>query len=169
VKRAAQEVGEKTKGLDVLINNAGILPDPFGGRLESLDLKKCRDAFEVNSLSPVRVTQAFLPLLKKGKNPRVLNMTSGLGSLAGGGGRYYAYSPSKTALNMFTRIMASELQPLGITVICVHPGWVKTDMGGQSAPILPEDSAAGIVRVIKDLTIGQTSSFLDHRGKKMDW
>ena len=169
VKKAVKTVAAKTSSLDVLINNAGILPDPSGGRLESLDLQKCRDAFEVNSLAPVRVTQAFLPLLKQGKNPRVLNMTSGLGSLEGGGSRYYAYSPSKAALNMFTRIMASELQPLGITVVCVHPGWVKTDMGGSAAPLQPDDSAAGIVQVVKGLTIRQTSSFLDHRGKKMEW
>ena len=70
---------------------------------------------------------------------------------------------------MFTRIMASELQPLGITVVCVHPGWVKTDMGGSAAPLQPDDSAAGIVQVVKGLTLRQTSSFLDHRGKKMEW
>jgi NAD(P)-dependent dehydrogenase (short-subunit alcohol dehydrogenase family) len=169
VKKAVKTVGAKTSSLDVLINNAGIMPDPSGGRLESLDLQKCRDAFEVNSLSPVRVTQAFLPLLKQGKNPRVLHMTSGLGSLESGGSRYYAYSPSKAALNMFTRIMASELQPLGITVVCVHPGWVKTDMGGSAAPLLPDDSAAGILQVVKGLTIRQTSSFLDNRGKNVEW
>ncbi len=170
VEAAAQEIAQKTSYLDILFNNAGISPPPYDASLEKLDLQKSRDAFEVNVLGPMRVTRAFLPLLRKSKKPRVVNTTSGLASLAGKSeGHFYAYGVSKAALNMVTRTMAFDFKQEGIIVVCMDPGWVRTDMGGPNASLAPEESAAAIVKTAKALTIAQTSLFLYNDGKPLKW
>ncbi|NNM25348.1 MAG: SDR family oxidoreductase, partial [Phycisphaerales bacterium] len=128
--------------IDVLINNAGI--GSRGGRLADLDLDAARRVLEVNTLGPMRVTQALLPNLRRGERKIVVNISSGLGSVAlNEGGGYYAYRESKTALNQFTRSLAAELRPEGFICFAMSPGWVRTDMGGASAPLAPEESIAG--------------------------
>ena len=167
---AASSVGRKTSQLDLLLNNAGISPAPYNAGLEELDFQKCREAFEVNSLGPLRVARAFLPLLRKSKNPRIVNVTSGLASLSGkGDGNFYAYGTSKAALNMITRTMAFDLKKDGITVVCLDPGWVQTDMGGAGAPLKPEESATAIVKTVLSLTPQKTSLFLYNDGNELKW
>jgi NAD(P)-dependent dehydrogenase (short-subunit alcohol dehydrogenase family) len=101
VKKAAQEVAAQTAQLDLLMNNAGISPGPANAKLEDVDLKNCREAYETNVLGPMRVTREFLSLLRKSRNPRVVHTTSGLASLSGKSeGGFYAYGVSKAALNM---------------------------------------------------------------------
>jgi NAD(P)-dependent dehydrogenase (short-subunit alcohol dehydrogenase family) len=153
--------------LDVLINNAGIGED-FDASLAKLSIEKLRQMLDVNSLGPLRVTRALLPLLKRAKHPRVAHITSLMGSISdNSGGRAYGYRMSKAALNMFNKCFAIE-EP-GIASVVLHPGWVKTSMGGAGAPLLPHDSAVGLLRVIDDLSTAQTGKFLDYRGRELPW
>lgn len=170
VKKAAKEIAAQTGQLDILFNNAGISPGPATAKLEEVDFKDCRDAFETNVLGPMRVTREFLPLLRKSKNPRVVNLTSGLASLTGKSeGGFYAYGVSKAALNMLTRTMAFEFKGEELTVVCLDPGWVKTDMGGPNAPLSTEEAASAIVKTAKGLTIQKTSQFIYHDGRELKW
>ncbi len=170
VEAASKEAAQKVQHLDILFNNAGISPPPFDSSLEKVELQKCREAFEVNVLGPMRVTRAFLPLLRKSAKPRVVNSTSGLASLAGKNeGHFYAYGVSKAALNMVTRTMAFEFKGENIIVVCMDPGRVRTDMGGPNASLAPEESASAIVKMVKGLTMAQTSLFLYNDGNPLKW
>ena len=116
------------------------------------------------------MVRAFLPLLRKGRNPRIVNISSGAGSISGkDDSAYYDYSTSKAALNMVTRAMAAEFKPEKITVAAVSPGWVKTEMGGPNAQITPEESAASLAKTIEGLTLRQTSLFLDRDGRESEY
>jgi NAD(P)-dependent dehydrogenase (short-subunit alcohol dehydrogenase family) len=169
-ERAAAEVGARTDHLDVLINNAGISPAPFDATLETVGMDRMRQAFEVNALGPLQVSRAFLPLLRKSARPRILNMTSGLASLSGkNSAGFYAYGVSKAALNMLTRTMAFDLKKDGVVCVCLDPGWVQTDMGGPSAPLKPQESAAAIVKTVKGLAAEKTSLFLYNDGAELKW
>lgn len=163
-------VSGKTKHLDVVFNNAGIQAQPYNAHLEQVELSKMRESFEVNTLGPLRVSRTFLPLLRKASNPRIINMTSGLASLSGKSeGAFYPYGVSKAGLNMLTRTMAFDLQNEKVVVVCLDPGWVKTDMGGPNAPLNPEESATAIAKTLKGLTLKQTSLFLYNDGKELKW
>ena len=170
VEKAAKEFSKKSPSLDVLMNIAGISPPPFDAGLEKLDFEKCRQAFETNCIGPLRVARAFLPFLRKSKNARVLNMTSGLASLAGKNAPgFYAYGTSKAALNMLTRTLAFEFQKEGLVFVVMDPGWVRTDMGGPNATLAPEESATAIAKTVKGLTMKQTSLFLYNKGNEIAW
>lgn len=124
---------EKFGGADVLINNAGIMIDPRGSRLLDSSVETYRDTFEVNVLGPLQITQALLPMMKKRKYGRIVNVSSGQGQLADMGSGTPAYRISKTALNALTRITAAETRATNILVNAMCPGWVRTDMGGPNA------------------------------------
>jgi NAD(P)-dependent dehydrogenase (short-subunit alcohol dehydrogenase family) len=135
VTAAAVAVAEKTDRLDLLINNAGIYPRDAGG-VEALELDRSIEAFGVNALGPLRVTRALLPLLRKGRGKRIAQITSLMGSIGdNGSGGSYAYRMSKAALNMANRNLAHELGPEGFVCVAIHPGWVRTRMGGAGAPL----------------------------------
>lgn len=115
--------------LDVLINNAAIHYDAWQ-RAANGDLAVVQEALDTNTFGPWRMTQAFLPLLKRSRHGRIVNVSSEAGSLAGMGGGTPSYSLSKAALNALTRMLAAELGGAGILLNTVCPGWVATDMGG---------------------------------------
>lgn len=167
VAAAAEHAQEHFPRLDVLINNAGVAPGRAQEGLETLELAQVRDAFETNALGPLRTTRAFLPLLRKSKQPRVVNVSSGIGSLSRKPPEkhYYAYAASKAALNMFTRVSAAEFKEQGICIVAVTPGWVRTDMGGSDAELDPAVVAGELVTSIDHLTIEQTSLWFDRHGK----
>ena len=170
VKKAAQEVSQQTGHLDILINMAGIMPGKYDAKLEELDFDHCREAYETNTLGPLRVTRYFLPLLRKSKKARVINVTSGLGSVSGTDNpNFYAYGASKAALNKVTRTLALELKKENIVAVVLDPGWVKTDMGGPNAWLTPEESSTAIVKTAKGLSMDQTSLFIYNDGKELKW
>ena len=170
VKEAAALAAKAIPQVDILLNVAGISPGPADAPLEQVDLQKCRDAYEVNVLGPLRVTRAFLPLLKKSANPRVVHFTSGLASLSGKSeGGFYAYGVSKTALNMLSRTMSFDLKKDNIVSVVLDPGWVQTDMGGPNAPLKPMEAAAPIVKTAKNLTLEKSGQFIYHDGKPLNW
>lgn len=168
IDAAVEQVSKEVDGLDVLINNAGILPpSQQPGNLEADVLL---NTLRVNAVAPVMVTQALLALLRQGSDTRIVNVTSQLGSLAlkKSGGRY-SYNGSKAALNMYTKALAYDLQGDGITTIMIHPGWVATDMGGSAAPVSPAESAAGILQVTDGLTSQDNARFLGWDGSELPW
>ena len=124
---------------------------------------------EVNAIAPVRVTQSALPLLAQG-GATVVMITSLMGSIEDCmSGRSYAYRASKTALNMFTTAMKSELQAVGVSVMLIHPGWVETDMGGPKAPLQTSESVAGILARINEQTLEESGRFVDYAGQSLPW
>ena len=168
IARAAQQVIRRTDRLDVIINNAGVLHE--GEHLGNLDAENLLYAFRVNAIAPVLVVQHLLPLLRRGERPVVFNISTQLASLARKTfGGYYGYSASKAALNMFTRTMAAELRAEGIIVVAVHPGWVRTDMGGPAAPLDPPTSVAGMLRLLDGLTPQHSGGFYTWEGHEHPW
>jgi len=170
--QAFKEISKKTDKLDILINNAGIISgneqEPSAlGEIYKEDFSK---VFLVNSIAPLLVTEKFLPLLEKGSNSKVVNISSQNGSIAlrNVGGKY-SYASSKAALNMITKILSYDLFDKGIVVIAIHPGWIKTDMGGEEAPLEKEESVSQIINVIETTNIIKTGKFLDREGKHLPW
>jgi NAD(P)-dependent dehydrogenase (short-subunit alcohol dehydrogenase family) len=156
--KVAEVVG---KDLDILINNAGVL-------LEGESSQDFLQSFRVNSVAPFLLTKALLPALKKSSQPRVIQITSKMGSIDDNeSGGYYAYRASKTALNMINKSIAADNPWL--TTIVVHPGWVKTDMGGQAAPTQPDRSAKGIWDVALSLKPAQSGMFFEYTGQEIAW
>lgn len=151
--------------IDLLVNNAGV-----GGSDEATDPQAWLAVFRVNSIAPVRILQALLPNLQRSKNTRVLNLTSRMGSIAdNSSGGSYAYRSSKAALNAAMKSLAIDLKSKGITIAVMHPGWVKTDMGGPGAPVTPKASAEGLRRVIAALQPSDSGAFLNYDGAKLPW
>jgi NAD(P)-dependent dehydrogenase (short-subunit alcohol dehydrogenase family) len=166
VSRLASDLGESP--IDVLINNAGI--QPLMWKLHEVDFDVFERALAVNTTGPVRVTQALLPNLRLGELRKVINITTNLSSIAENtDGGFYGYRESKAALNMFTKSLAAELGPEGFTCIVLHPGWVKTDLGGPQAPLQVEESVRGMLRVIEGLSPSDNGTFWTFDAKKMAW
>lgn len=162
---AAESVTATHPALDVLVNNAAIFPGEGTETLETLDINWFAEAFETNVTGVACVTRAFLPLLRNATHPRIVNISSGAGSISEkDDASYYPYSVSKAALNMLTRIMAQEFMPEGISVTSISPGWVRTDMGGSNAELTPDESAAALFHTICQLTLGHSGKFLDRNG-----
>lgn len=166
---------EQTFGkLDVLVNNAGIALE-WDGTPTNAD--KIRTTLEVNVIAPFALTEALVPLLAKSDDARVINQSSMLGSMGMaesmwdqiGGFMTVGYSTSKAALNMLSLIQSKRLAGQSIAVAAAHPGWVKTDLGGDSAPMQVEDgakTAVGLVTVARDeFPHGQ----LQHMGERLPW
>jgi NAD(P)-dependent dehydrogenase (short-subunit alcohol dehydrogenase family) len=166
VRAMAKELeGQK---IDLLINNAGISGHNAGSFAET-DFDQLGTIFDVNSLGPMRVTQALLPNLLAGNGKTVVQISSVMGSIANNSGGYYGYRASKTALNMLNKSLALELADMGITCMVLHPGWVQTRMGGAEAAITPQVSVSGMMQVIADLSPEDSGRFLDYQGNELPW
>jgi NAD(P)-dependent dehydrogenase (short-subunit alcohol dehydrogenase family) len=171
VRQAAQRVAELVPALDVLINNAGVMLETRTPLLE-LDLTRLPllETLDVNTFGPLRVVQQFLPLLEKGDRKLILNVSSEAGSIADCWRESeFAYSMSKAALNMQSRILQNYLKPRGFKVLAVHPGWMKTDMGGAGADIHPDEAAEGIFNLAQRNWDQEDEIYLDYRGQPMCW
>lgn len=166
IERAVSKVQKLTDALDVVINNAGI--DPAGQSFAAISAKTMLAVYAVNTVAPLMISKAFLPLLNKGKHPRLVQISTEMASLKDRNyGGSYAYCSSKAALNMAMRGMAADLA--GIINIALDPGWVQTDMGGSSASLLPEESAAGILKVISGLKLSDNGRYLAYDGSQHNW
>ena len=160
----------RTAPIDILINNAGMSgPDGAKQSLANMDFDGWSETFAVNTMAPLRMVQTFRRNLKAGKNPRAITITSQMGALSLNMPVMFAYCSSKAAVNKVMRMASVELAGDGITVGLIHPGWVRTDMGGSGADISVEDSAAGIIAVIAKLTLAETGSFKKWNGESHPW
>jgi NAD(P)-dependent dehydrogenase (short-subunit alcohol dehydrogenase family) len=174
---AAEYVGKKFGHLDILINNAGISGGEIGaGKASTTTPEVLQEVFDTNLFAPVALTQALLPLLKKSAAGRIVNMSSILGSQALHADpkspiysfKSLAYDASKAALNSFTIHLAYELKDTKIKVNSAHPGWVKTDMGTDAAPMeIPEGGKTGVELALLGED-GPTGGFF-HLGKPLPW
>lgn len=158
---------QNISALDVVINNAGVYLDKGQG-LQADTIEQTRKTFEVNVYTPMRVVQATLPLLQKSPSPLIVNISSLMGSIAdNSSGSYYGYRMSKTALNMFTKSLSVDYPK--VKTLCMHPGWVQTDMGGSGASVTPEKSVNGLLRTILEPQKYATGSFINFEGKNLPW
>jgi len=171
-------------GLNLLINNAGV--SPRSTRINYVSADQMNETFAVNTISPLLLTKAFLPLLKEAANsesdeseeyhinkPFVVNMSSILGSIAENTGDHsgglYPYRCSKAGLNMVTRSLSNDLKPYGISVISMHPGWVRTDMGGPNATLAQHESVENMINTLRNLEFEHTGLFFNHDGEPIPW
>ena len=176
IAAAAKEVERRHGRLDILVNNAGILDYAADSGPVTTALAHYRKSFETNFFGLVAVTQAFLPLLRKSAAGRIVNLTSILGSIAEHADRnspiygknFPAYDTSKAAVNLYTVELAQALADTPIKVNCVHPGWVKTDMGGEAAPMEIVDGAKTSVALATIGADGPTGGYF-HMGVHMRW
>lgn len=163
-------------GINLLINNAGMM---LKDTLTSVKHKSLIDSFELNAVAPLLFTKALLPLLKKadenalplklGKSV-VVNISAHLGSIEENTtGGYMSYRLSKSALNMVTKSTAMELKASNIFVMALHPGWVKTDMGGEQAPLTAEASVNGMLTVISKADESHRGCLFTNKGRKIPW
>jgi NAD(P)-dependent dehydrogenase (short-subunit alcohol dehydrogenase family) len=169
VEAAALAVEERFGGVDTLVNNAGTY-GPRDDRALTAPPDDVRRVLEVNTVGPYRVTRRFLPLLRKGHRPRILFLTSRMGSIGDSpGGGNYGYRISKAALDMLGANLASDLRSEGIVVLLLHPGWVKTRMGGPGAHLDVQRSVSDLRRVVEKARETQSGSFFDYSGAVVPW
>ncbi|XP_029952248.1 uncharacterized protein LOC115391948 [Salarias fasciatus] len=187
IESCVEEAGRllQDEGLNCLINNAGI---NVVADFNTVTAEQMIENFHTNAVAPLMITKAFLPLLKKAasrggaggggmgiQRAAVINMSSLLGSVELNWGdrsntfKWYPYRTSKSALNMVSRCMAVDLQPDGILCMAIHPGWVRTDMGGPQAPLSSEESVSAVLSVIGGLTEKDHGSFLNFTGEQLPW
>jgi NAD(P)-dependent dehydrogenase (short-subunit alcohol dehydrogenase family) len=168
VEALRKEVGDQA--IDILINNAGQAGPPFQKQsLANMDYEGWLDTFNVNTLAPFRMLQAFRSNLAAGKDPKAITITSQMGAIGLDMIAMYAYCSSKAAVNKVMRMASFELKKEGITVALIHPGYVRTDMGGPNAEIDPDESARGIVDTIAKLTLAETGCFKKWNGETHVW
>lgn len=157
--------------IDVVINNAGIRGDTGG--LSTLDGDDFVEVMRVNALAPLLLVRALRANLLAGESRVIANISSRAGSLAEGtlddDDGDYAYRCSKAALNMATVKLAQDLRKDGITVLSLHPGWVKTDMGGDEASVPVATSAAGLKAIIDKADLADSGSFHSYDGRPISW
>ena len=157
----------KVAHLDVVINSAGVLLNE-DANIENLNVVDLNTSLQTNLFGPIHVTRATLKLLKNAKLPKLVNITSVMGSLAdNSSGTAYSYRISKAALNMFSKNLA--IGEKWLCVLMIHPGWVKTKMGGENALIAPQESAGGMLKVIGAQGLKDSGKFLNFRGEELPW
>jgi len=159
VDAAQEQIGSDPGHLDALVNNAGVYGDPIG--VVDYDLGRAHEVFEVNIFGPWRLSQAFLPLLQRSSQPRIVNVSSGAGQLSDMNGGRAAYRLSKAALNALTRALAADERGIKVNSMC--PGWVRTDMGGSSATRSVEEGADTAVWLSTLPDDGPTGGFFRNR------
>jgi NAD(P)-dependent dehydrogenase (short-subunit alcohol dehydrogenase family) len=153
--------------INLLINNAG-MGGGWQAGITDIDSQRMLHVIDVNAVGPLRVTQALLPAMDAGST--VVHISSLMGSIEDNeSGNAMAYRASKTALNSVMKTMALEFEKTGMSTICFHPGWVRTELGGDDAPLMPEDSVAGMLKVISELTAEDNGSFLQYDGARLPW
>jgi NAD(P)-dependent dehydrogenase (short-subunit alcohol dehydrogenase family) len=163
IEQLTKELASRIGRLDVLVNNAGILLDAPNASVLEVEPDVIMQTLQTNTLGPLRLIQKLVPLLAKSDAGKVINVSSGGGQLADIGDWAPAYSLSKTALNAVTGMMAAALKDKGIAVNSICPGWVRTDMGGSSAPRSVEQGADTVTWLATEAPSDLTGKFLRDR------
>ena len=166
------QLAKKLEGtaIDVLLNNAGIYGDAAGHGFGNLDYEQWQKNMTINVFAPVKMTEAFLPHLQRGEQKTVVAMSSLMGSMAdNGSGGSILYRSSKAALNAAMKSVAIDNRAKEIAVLILHPGWVKTDMGGSNAPMEIPESVQKMRDTIANFTLAQSGEFLRYDGTSLPW
>ncbi|MRH41594.1 SDR family NAD(P)-dependent oxidoreductase [Aquibacillus halophilus] len=167
INQVVNQIEKQWGYLDSIINNAAIMIEREK-TVEDLDMDKVRLTFEVNTFGPMRIVQHFLPLIYAGENQAIINISSEAGTIMNAFPTNYPYSMSKTALNMFSERLKEYLKDKRIRVYAVHPGWMKTDMGGMEAPYEPENTAAKVINIMEGKVKSYSKiAFIDFNGRPM--
>ena len=161
----------KDEAIDVLICNAGVGGERGSNAqdLGTLDPELWRHIFEVNTLAPLMMAEAFAPHVARSQQKKLIGISSILGSIANNNGGRYFYRASKTALNMEWSVLAKDLESKGVICVALHPGWVQTDMGGPTATLTIDQSVPGMVKVIDGLKPSDNGRFLQYDGGELPW
>jgi len=159
----------RNEAIDMLINNAGI----YGSddmRFGNVDVASWRQAFEINTIAPLKMVEAFAENLRMGQSKTVACLSSKMGSMADNGyGNSYIYRSSKAALNAVVKSLSIDLREQGIKAVALHPGWVKTDMGGPNAEISTRQSVAAMMSTLERLQPADSGRFIDIDGSDIPW
>ena len=168
--RQIREFAKKLRGepVDLLFCNAGI-SGKRGMAPGSFDFESWEEVLRVNLLGPAALAEALLDNLAASERKTIAMMSSRLGSISESSGMTLPYSTSKAALNMLVKGLAATLAPRRITVVALSPGWVRTDMGGEGAPLSPEVSVRGLRKVVAGLQPADSGKFLSHDGSAIPW
>lgn len=163
----ARELADRP--IDILLSNAGIY-GPRNSGFGEVEAGAWRQVLEVNTIAPLMLVQAFVEQVAASSQKLVAIISSKVGSIGdnrGGGG--YIYRSSKTAVNQVVKSLSIDLAGRGISVISLHPGWVKTDMGGANAEISTRQSVAGLKATLQTAGQAQSGRFIDYDGSAIEW
>ncbi|MEQ1673553.1 MAG: SDR family oxidoreductase [Candidatus Nitrotoga sp.] len=157
-------------GIDLLINNAGIYPDSYQGSFGHTDYEMWMKSLRVNTMAPLKMAEAFVTRVERSQLKTIVTIGTKMGSIAdNSSGGSYLYRTSKAAVNMVVKNLSIDLKPRGIIAVVLHPGWVKTDLGGANALISAEQSVSGMRKVISRLSPADSGKFLTYDGKDIPW
>jgi NAD(P)-dependent dehydrogenase (short-subunit alcohol dehydrogenase family) len=154
--------------IDILINNAGTFGPSQQSAVE-MDFEGFLETLNVNTLGPLRLTQALLPALRRAAHAKIITISSNMGAMSSTNSDNVAYRASKAAVNKVMQCLATQMKQENIAVAALHPGWVRTDMGGANADISVGESAEGIYAVVRNLSMANTGKFLNYNGDDMSW
>ena len=156
--------------VDILINNAGIYLDKNNSSIGSLNYEAWEETFRVNTLGPIRVTEAFLQHIASSKKRLIITISSHMGSITDiqETSSYY-YRSSKAALNAAMKCLSIELKPNNIGILLLHPGWVQTQLGGSNAALTPKQSVQGMYEMIQRFSIEKSGEFIRYDGRQLPW
>ena len=169
-ENGAETLANQLNGMpiDILINNAGV--GSSNQHFEAVSSKPWLEVLKVNLIAPLIITQSLFENVKKSSAKKIYFLSSQLGSIGDNtSGGMYIYRSSKTGLNQVVKSLSVDLKPKGITVVSLHPGWVKTDMGGPNAPVSIDKSIEGMIKVIERTDINDTGRFLNYDGTELPW
>ncbi len=166
VANLARELTGET--IDILLNNAGVMGPRAG--FGEIDYDGWLPVFAVNTLAPMRMAERFVEHVARSERKLIVNVSSSMGSVAENtSGVATIYRSSKAALNMVSKCLSVDLAPRGITVVVLHPGWVRTDMGGPNALVTPGESVEGMRVVIDRITAKDNGRFFGFDGREIPW
>ena len=160
-------LGDET--IDLFINNAGVIGHS-AQHFKSVSLNHWLEVLKVNLIAPLLITQSIIKNIEKSSERKIYFISSKVGSIEDNkSGGMYIYRSSKTALNQVVKSLSIDLKPLGISVISLHPGWVRTEMGGPNALISVEESVNGMVDVISNTSMINSGQFINYDGTRLPW
>jgi NAD(P)-dependent dehydrogenase (short-subunit alcohol dehydrogenase family) len=166
---ARQQTELEGQAIDLLLNNAGII-GPRGQAIGNIDYDAWAEVLAVNTMGPMRVSEAFVEHVSRSDRKLIVTLTSGMGSIADNtSGGSIVYRSSKAAVNMVMRSLAIDLAPRGIICVVVNPGWVRTDMGGPNATVEASESIGALKRLIATLGPQHSGKFFNHTGREYPW
>lgn len=168
IEQLSQALSNQT--IDLLINNAGVYPPEHGDSFGTTDYAAWSYSFAVNTMAPLKMVEAFIQQIATGQLKTIITITSKMGSIADNrGGGSYIYRSSKAAVNIVMKSLSIDLDSSRITAVLLHPGWVRTDMGGPNALITTEQSVTGMRAVISNLKFSDSGKFYAFDGQIVPW